>query len=88
MFDLVSVYGNKEERYWLITEGEGVGMDLRDKASPDSSCPRQGYLPLDQVAQDLIQPGLQHCQVWSIHNPLRHSIPLSHHPHSKKFFLI
>lgn len=58
MFDLVSVYGNKEERYWLITEGEGVGMDLRDKASPDSSCPRQGYLPLDQVAQDLIQPGL------------------------------
>lgn len=77
-FDLVSVYWNKEERYGLITEGEGVGMDLRATASPDSPCPGQGYVPLDQVAEGLTQPGLQHCRVWSIQSHLlRHSIPLS-----------
>lgn len=31
-------------------------------------CHRKGHLPLDQVTQGSIQPGLEHSQGWRIHN--------------------
>ena len=44
-------------------------------------CPGQGHLPLDQVAQSPIQPGLEHLQGWGIHNFSGQPVP--HHPLSK-----
>jgi len=36
-----------------------VGRDLQRSSSP-TPCHGQGHLPLDQVAQSPIQPGLEH----------------------------
>ena len=48
-----------------------VGRDLKDHSVPAPCC-RQGCQPLsqalDQVAQDLICPGLEHLQGWDIHS--------------------
>jgi len=38
-----------------------VGRNFKDHLVP-SPCHEQGHLPLDQVAQSSIQPGLEHCQ--------------------------
>ena len=47
-------------------------------------CFRQGCQPLDQaldqIAQGLVQPGLEHLQGWGIHSPSGQPIPTSHHP--------
>ena len=48
-------------------------------------CHGQGHLPLDQVAQSPVQPGLEHFQGGGSHN--FSGQPLSHHPHSKEFLL-
>uniref|UniRef100_A0A8C3PLQ6 Uncharacterized protein n=1 Tax=Calidris pygmaea TaxID=425635 RepID=A0A8C3PLQ6_9CHAR len=48
-------------------------------------CHGQGHLPLDQVAQSPIQPGLEHLQGWGSHNFSGQPVPVSHHPHSKEF---
>ena len=51
-------------------------------------CRRQGYQPpyliLDQAAQGLIQPGLEHLQGWGIHNLPGQLVPAPHHSHSKE----
>jgi len=44
-----------------------VGRDLRDHVVP-THCYGQGHLPLDQVAQSPIQPGLEHLQGGDVHN--------------------
>lgn len=46
---------------------------------------RQWYLPLDQVLQSLIQPGLAHFQGWVVHNFPEQPVPEPHHPHSTEF---
>ncbi|KAK4813670.1 hypothetical protein QYF61_017637, partial [Mycteria americana] len=45
----------------------------------------QEHLPLDQVAQSPIQPGLKHFQGWGIHNFSGQPVPVPHHPHSEEF---
>ena len=47
-------------------------------------CHGQGHLPLDQVAQSPIQPGLEHCQGWGSHNFPGQPVPMPHHPHSEE----
>jgi len=58
--------------------------DLKDHLVPTPSC-RQGHLPLDQVAQSPIQPGLEGFQGGGIHNLSGQPVPLCHHPHCKEF---
>ncbi|KAK4811770.1 LOW QUALITY PROTEIN: hypothetical protein QYF61_005338 [Mycteria americana] len=48
-------------------------------------CHGQGYLPLDQVAQSLIQPGLEPFQGGGIHNCSGQPVPVPHNTHSKEF---
>ena len=52
-------------------------------AQPPGS--KQGHLSLDQVAQSLVQPGLEHFQGWGLHYLPRQSVPVFQHPHSKNF---
>jgi len=61
-----------------------VEREIKDNLVP-TPCYRQGLLPLDQVAQSPIQPGLEHHQGGDTHNPAGQPVPVSHHPHSKKF---
>ena len=61
-----------------------VGRDLKDHLV-QPPCHGQGHLPLDQVAQSPIQPGLGHCQGWGSHSLSGQPVPVSHHPHSKEF---
>lgn len=42
-----------------------VGRYLKNKFQPPTM--RQGDFPLDQVAQDPIQPVLQHFRGWDVH---------------------
>jgi len=44
-----------------------------------SPCPEQGHLSLDQVAQNSIQPGLEHCQGGDIHSFSGQPVPVFHH---------
>jgi len=62
-----------------------VGRDLIDHLVPTPLCHRQGHLPLDQVAQSLIQPGLEHCQGGGSHSFSGQPAPVPHHPHHKTF---
>ncbi|NXG46609.1 FOXP4 protein, partial [Psilopogon haemacephalus] len=61
-----------------------VGRDLKDQRVPSPLCHRQGHLPLEQVTQGLIQPGLEHLQGGSSHNLPRQPGPVSHHPHCEE----
>ncbi|NXN59955.1 POGZ protein, partial [Rynchops niger] len=45
-------------------------------------CHGQGHLPLDQVAQSPIQPGLKTFQGWGFHPRSGQPVPVSHHPHA------
>jgi len=51
-------------------------------------CHEQGHLPLDQVAQSSIQPGLEHCQGGSIHSFSGQPVPVPHHPHGKELLVV
>jgi len=51
-----------------------------------SPCREQGHLPLDQVAQSSIQPGLEHCQGGGSHSFSGQPVPVFHHPHGEEFF--
>ena len=42
-------------------------------------CYVQGHQPLNQAAQNHIQPGLECLQGWGIHNLLGQPVPLRHH---------
>jgi len=44
-------------------------------------CHDQGHLPLDQVAQSSIQPGLEHFQGGGIHSFSGQPVPVFHSPH-------
>uniref|UniRef100_A0A8B9IWX2 RPA1 related single stranded DNA binding protein, X-linked n=1 Tax=Amazona collaria TaxID=241587 RepID=A0A8B9IWX2_9PSIT len=44
-------------------------------------CHGQGHLPLNHATQGSVQPGLEHCQGWSIHKFPGQPIPVPHHPH-------
>jgi len=61
-----------------------VGRDLKDQIIPT---PRHGqqHLPLDQVAQNSVQPGLEQFQGGATHNFSGQLVPVPHHPHSKEF---
>ena len=48
-------------------------------------CHEQGHLPLDQVAQSSIQPGLERCQGGGIHSFSGQPVPVFHHPHGEEF---
>ena len=48
-------------------------------------CHEQGHLPLDQVAQSPIQPGLQHFQGGGIHSFSGQHLSVPYNTHSKKF---
>ena len=69
--------GNHRIIEWL----EGIFKDHLVQAP----CHGQGYLPLDQVAQSLIQPHLEHFQGEGIHNFSGQPGPVSHHPRRNEF---
>jgi len=69
---------------YRITEWFGLEGTFKGHLGPTPS-PWQGHLPLDQVAQSLIQPGLEHFQGGGIHNFSGLPVPVSHHPHSEEF---
>jgi len=48
-------------------------------------CTEQGHLPLDQVAQTLVQPGLECFQEWGLHYLSGQLVTVFHHPQCKKF---
>ena len=48
-------------------------------------CHGQGHLPLDQVAQSPVQPGVEHCQGGCSHSFSGQPVPVPHHPHSEDF---
>ena len=50
-----------------------------------SPCHEQGHLPLDQVAQSSIQPGLEHCQEGGSHSFSGQPVPVPHHPQGEEF---
>jgi len=72
-----------EALYYRIVEWFGFEGTL-SIISFQSPCHRQGHLPLDQVAQSPIQPGLEHCQGGGIHNS-RQPVPGPHHPYNESF---
>jgi len=43
---------------------------------------------VDQVAQGLIQPHLESLQGWGSYHIPRLPVPVPHHPHCKRFFLL
>lgn len=61
-----------------------VGSDLKNHLVPNP-CYGQGYLPLAQVTQSPIQPGLEHHQKWGIHSFSGQPVPVHQHPHSEEF---
>jgi len=61
-----------------------VGRDLKDYLVP-TPCHEQGHLPLHQVAQSSIQPGLKHFQGGGIHNFSGQPVSVFHHPHGEEF---
>jgi len=48
-------------------------------------CHEQGHLPLDQVAQSSIQPGLERFQGGGSHSFSGQPVPVFHHPPSEEF---
>ena len=67
-----------------ITEMVGMGGTLKI-IKFHAPCHRQECLPLDQVAQSPIQPGLEHCQGGGIHDFSGLRVPAPHHPQSEEF---
>lgn len=65
---------------WLRLEGT---LKIIEFLPP---CHSQEQLPLEQVAQAIIQPGLEHIQGWDIHIFPGQLTPVLHHSPSKAFF--
>jgi len=61
-----------------------VGRDLKYYLVP-TPCHEQSHLPLEQVVQSSIQPGLEHFQGGGIHNFYQPPVPVFHHPHGEEF---
>ncbi|KAK4807192.1 hypothetical protein QYF61_024312 [Mycteria americana] len=81
--DVRVVEGPHEDK-GLIIERFGLEGTFKDHLV-QPTCHGQGHLSLDQVAQSLIQPDLEHFQGWGIHNFSGQPVPVSHHPHRKAF---
>ena len=60
-----------------------VGRDVKDHIVPNLL--PVGHLPLDQVAQSPIQPGLEHSQGRGSHSFSGQHVPVPHHTHGKEF---
>lgn len=60
-----------------------VERHLKDKFQPLAMGQRD--IPLDQVAQDPIQPVLQQVQGWNVHHFSGKCVPVPQHPHNKEF---
>lgn len=60
-----------------------VGNYLKDHLI-STPCHGQGHLTPDQVAQNCIQRGLEHCQGWGTHNFSGQFVPVPDHPLSKE----
>jgi len=59
-----------------------VGRDLKDHQAPTSlpqAGPPTSTFNVDQVAQSLIKPGLEHLQGRGIHNLSGQPVPAPHH---------
>lgn len=63
-------------------------MDPKDHLSPNALLPRAGHLPLEQVAQGLIQTGFKHCQVCGIQNVPQQSLQFLTTLTGRNYFLI
>ena len=61
-----------------------AGWELQQHPQP-IGCHGQGHLPLDQIAQSSIQPGLRHCQGRGSHSFSGQPVPVPHHPHREEF---
>jgi len=48
-------------------------------------CHEQGHLPLDQLAQSSIQPGLEHFHGGGRHTFSGKPVPVFHRPHGEEF---
>jgi len=65
-----------------------VGRDLKGHLKViyfQLPCHEQGHLPLDQVAQSSIQPGLEHCQGGDSHSFSGQPVPVFPHPYGEQF---
>ena len=60
-----------------------VGRNFKYYLVPNSM--PMGHLPLDQVAQNPIQMGLEHFQWWGILNFSWQHAPVPHHSQSEEF---
>jgi len=74
---------NKNHRFLESQNGLGWKGPLR--SSSTTPCYRQGPLPLDQVAQRPILPGLEHLQGWVTHSFSWQPVPVPYHPLRKEF---
>lgn len=72
------------QHYQRITEWFGLEETLKIIQFQTSAIGK-GYLPLDQVAQGPIQPGLDHIQGWGIHNFTGQHILVPYCPLSEEF---
>jgi len=60
----------------------GFGRDFKDHLF-QPPCHEQGHLPLEQVAQSSIQPGLEHRQGGGSHSFSGQPVPVFYHPHGE-----
>ena len=75
---LESPYTNHRIVEWFGLEGTFKSLLVHPP------CSKQGHLPLDQVDQSPIQPGLECFQGWGIYPLSGQPVPVFHHPHRKK----
>ncbi|KAK4810711.1 hypothetical protein QYF61_007685 [Mycteria americana] len=74
--------GNLCSGTW-ITSSPSFFTDLGHLVQPP--CHRQGHLQLNQVTQSPVQPDLECFRGWGLHYLSGQPVPVSHHPHRKKF---
>lgn len=62
------------------------GRDIKDDLVT-TLCHEQGHLPLSQIAQGSIQPGLGTLPRWDIHHVSGQPVPVFYQSHSKEYLL-
>jgi len=62
----------------------GVGRNLQDHIVPSPTTTGRDHLPLEKVAQNLVQPGLEHFQGGGINHFSGQPVPVPYNPHSKE----
>lgn len=65
---------------WIESLGHGMAWVGRDQKNHfiSATLPGEGHLPLFQVPQSPIQPGVEHSQGWGIHSFSRQHVPVFH----------